>query len=132
MCRLDEADVALSQVMSQMSGPNMPTLADDLIQTPRMTIEDLIESTEVFIHSIRVHSYLLCKHILLSSFDRVYVLQKCVGSVLVRTCELETHLGWYYQACTKCASKVTTAAGSLYCDKCKMPRTAIPRQVQIV
>lgn len=62
----------------------------------------------------------------------IYVFQKCVGSVLVRTCELETHLGWHYQACTKCASRVTAAAGSLYCDKCKMPRNAIPRQVHTV
>jgi len=45
------------------------------------------------------------------------------------TCELETDLGWYYQAYTKCASRVITVGGSLYCDKCKMPMTAVPRQL---
>lgn len=49
--------------MSQMSAPNLPTLADDLIQTPRMTIEDLIESTEVFLHALMVHIDYLFKYI---------------------------------------------------------------------
>ncbi|XP_058784536.1 uncharacterized protein LOC131659346 [Vicia villosa] len=63
-----------------------------------MTIEDLIESTE-----------------------------KCFGSVLVRTCELDTDAGWFYQACSKCASKINIIEGKLYCDRCKMPKTAVPR-----
>jgi len=45
--RLDEVDVPLSQVMSQMTAPNLLTVSEDLLQTKRMTIEDLIESTEV-------------------------------------------------------------------------------------
>lgn len=32
-----------------MTGPIVVPLADDLLATPRTTIEDLIESTEVFI-----------------------------------------------------------------------------------
>jgi len=46
---LSEADVSLSQVVSKMIGPNLPTLSEDLLQTNQMTIEDLIESTEVIV-----------------------------------------------------------------------------------
>ncbi|GAU38859.1 hypothetical protein TSUD_154220 [Trifolium subterraneum] len=52
---------------------------------------------------------------------------KCVGSVLAWACEFDTDAGWFYQACTRCASRITFIAGQLYCEKCKMPRTAIPR-----
>ncbi|GAU42516.1 hypothetical protein TSUD_376440 [Trifolium subterraneum] len=62
--RMNAANVELTQVVSQMSGPVIVTIADDLLQTPRMTIEDLIESSQ---------------------------------------------------------------ASQLYCEKCKMSRTAIPR-----
>jgi hypothetical protein len=44
---MDVANVELTQVVSQMSGPMVLSLADDLLQTPRMTIEDLIDSTKV-------------------------------------------------------------------------------------
>lgn len=49
-CRLSETDVALTQVVSQMSAPNLLTVAEDLMQSRRMTIEDLIESNEVLIN----------------------------------------------------------------------------------
>ncbi|GAU39681.1 hypothetical protein TSUD_320930 [Trifolium subterraneum] len=96
--RMIAANVELTQVVSQMSGPVIMTVADDLLQTPRMTIEDLIESN-----------------------------QKCFGSVLAWAYEFDTDAGWFYQACTRCASRITFIVGQLYCDKCKMPRTAIPR-----
>ncbi|XP_045821940.1 uncharacterized protein LOC123914810 [Trifolium pratense] len=95
---MNVANVELTQVVSQMSGPTLLSIGDDLLQTPRMTIEDLIESTE-----------------------------KCYGSVLAWACEFDMDAGWFYQACTKCASRISFVAGQLYCDKCKMPRTAIPR-----
>lgn len=104
--RLDGTDLQLTPVVSQMTAPVVLSLSDDLLQTQRMTIGELIEAT-----------------------------QKCVGSVLVRTCELETDLGWYYQACSKCASKVITVAGGMYCDRCKKPKNAIPRfkvHVQVI
>jgi hypothetical protein len=44
---MNAANVELTQVLSQVSGPAMLSVADDLMQTRRMTIEDLIESTEV-------------------------------------------------------------------------------------
>ncbi|KAK2352282.1 replication protein A 70 kDa DNA-binding subunit [Trifolium repens] len=44
--RMNVANVELTQVLSQVSGPPMLSIADDLLQTRRMTIEDLIESTE--------------------------------------------------------------------------------------
>ncbi|PNX66778.1 hypothetical protein L195_g055274 [Trifolium pratense] len=40
------ANVELTQVVSQMFVPPVLSVADDLLQTPRMTIEDLIESTQ--------------------------------------------------------------------------------------
>jgi hypothetical protein len=40
----------LTQVVSQLTGPAVISVADDLLQTQRMTIEDLIESTEVVSH----------------------------------------------------------------------------------
>ncbi|PNY15141.1 replication protein A 70 kDa DNA-binding subunit [Trifolium pratense] len=96
--RMNAANVELTQVVSQMSGPPVISVADDLLQTPRMTIEDLIEST-----------------------------QKCCGSVLAWGCEFDMDAGWFYQACTKCSSRISFVSGQLYCDKCKMPRTAVPR-----
>ncbi|GAU39654.1 hypothetical protein TSUD_18370 [Trifolium subterraneum] len=55
---------------------------------------------------------------------------KCVGSVLAWACEFDTDAGWFYQACTRCASRITFIAGQLYCEKCKTPHTAIPRTAQ--
>ncbi|KAK2436210.1 replication protein A 70 kDa DNA-binding subunit B [Trifolium repens] len=92
------ANVELTQVVRQVSGPVVLSVADDLLQTPRMTIEDLIESTE-----------------------------KCVGYVLAVACEIDTDSSWFYQACSRCASRINYIGGQLYCEKCKMPRTAIPR-----
>ncbi|WJX72997.1 hypothetical protein P8452_56824 [Trifolium repens] len=63
-----------------------------------MTIEDLIESSE-----------------------------RCSGSVLVTTCDIEAALGWYYQSCTVCSTKVTITDGIISCDRCGEPRTAVPR-----
>ncbi|GAU45375.1 hypothetical protein TSUD_89950 [Trifolium subterraneum] len=96
--RMNAANVELTQVVSQMTGPPIISLADDMLQTQRMTIEDLIEANE-----------------------------RCYGSVLAWTCEFDTDAGWFYQACTKCASRINFVGGQLYCDKCKMPRTAVPR-----
>ncbi|CAJ2672071.1 unnamed protein product [Trifolium pratense] len=96
--RMNAANVELTQVVIQMSGPPILSVSDDLLQTPRMTIEGLIEST-----------------------------QKCYGSVLAWACEFDMEAGWFYQACTKCASRINFVSGQLYCDKCKMPRTAVPR-----
>ncbi|CAJ2671883.1 unnamed protein product [Trifolium pratense] len=44
--RMNVANVELTQVVSQMTGPSVISVADDFLQTQRMTIEDLIESTE--------------------------------------------------------------------------------------
>ncbi|KAK2423169.1 replication protein A 70 kDa DNA-binding subunit [Trifolium repens] len=96
--RMNIANVELTRVVNQVSGPVVLSVADDLLQTPRMTIEDLIESTEV-----------------------------CVGSVLAVACEIDTDSSWFYQACSRCASRINYIGGQLNCEKCKMPRTAIPR-----
>ncbi|KAK2372228.1 hypothetical protein QL285_073388 [Trifolium repens] len=96
--RMNVSNVELTQCVSQMTGPTIISTADDLLQTPRMTIEDLIEATE-----------------------------KCHGSVLAWTCEFATDAGWFYQACTKCSSRIGFIGGQLYCEKCRLPRTAIPK-----
>ncbi|WJX65469.1 hypothetical protein P8452_50127 [Trifolium repens] len=96
--RMNASNVELTQGVSQMTGPTVISIADDLLQTPRMTIEDLIEATE-----------------------------KCHGSVLAWTCEFATDAGWFYQACTKCSSRISFLGGQLYCEKCRLPRTAIPK-----
>ncbi|KAK2410174.1 replication protein A 70 kDa DNA-binding subunit [Trifolium repens] len=80
--RMNAANVELTQVLSQVSGPPMLSIADDLLQTRRMTIEDLIESTE-----------------------------KCYGTVLAWACEIDNEPGWCYQACTRCASRITFMGG---------------------
>jgi hypothetical protein len=120
---MDVANVELTQVVSQMSGPMVLSVADDLLQTPRMTIEDLIDSTKVGLYfkvvCIIGHSDINICFILL--------FQKCYGAVLAWTCEFDTDAGWFYQACTKCASRIDFMGGQLYCGKCKMPRTAVPK-----
>ncbi|GAU43970.1 hypothetical protein TSUD_283970 [Trifolium subterraneum] len=85
------------EVVSQMTGPPLLSIADEILHTQRMTIEDLIEANE------------------------------CYGSVLAWACEFDTDAGWFYHACSKCASRINFISGQLYCDKCTMPRTAIPR-----
>jgi len=55
---LNETDVALTQVVNQMSAPNLHTVAEDLMQTRRMTIEDLIESNEVTVNfNVSIHTH---------------------------------------------------------------------------
>ncbi|PNX78218.1 replication factor-A carboxy-terminal domain protein [Trifolium pratense] len=63
-----------------MTEPSVISVADDFLQTQRMTIEDLIEYTE----------------------------------------------DGFIKACSRCASRISVVGGQLYCDKCKMPRTAVP------
>ncbi|MCI01814.1 replication protein A1-like protein, partial [Trifolium medium] len=97
--KMEGTERELTQSVSQLTGPTILSLEAELLQTPRMTILDLNESSE-----------------------------RCVGTVLVRTCDIETAFGWYYQSCTTCSSKVTIRNGSIYCDKvCKQPRTSVPR-----
>jgi hypothetical protein len=55
--RMDVANVELTQVVSQMSGPMVLSVADDLLQTPRMTIEDLIDSTKVGFYFIVLYVF---------------------------------------------------------------------------
>lgn len=45
--RMNGANVELTQSVSQMTGPTVIFMSNDLLQTKRMTIEDLIESSEV-------------------------------------------------------------------------------------
>jgi pilus assembly protein TadC len=44
---MNVSNVELTQCVSQMTGPTLISTADDLLQTKRMTIEDLIEATKV-------------------------------------------------------------------------------------
>ncbi|KAK2428601.1 replication protein A 70 kDa DNA-binding subunit [Trifolium repens] len=45
----------------------------------------------------------------------------------IKETEKNGKISWFYQACTKCASRITFMGGQLYCVKCNMPRTAVPR-----
>jgi hypothetical protein len=45
--RIEGSDIQLSQGVSQSTGVVAVPLADDMMQTQRMTIENLIEATEV-------------------------------------------------------------------------------------
>ncbi|KEH29259.1 replication factor-A carboxy-terminal domain protein [Medicago truncatula] len=81
-----------------MSGSLIVPLADDMMNTKNMTIEDLIESTDL-------------------------------GNVIVfaSICGIEPEYGWYYDACTKCAGRITIVAGRMFCPRCKQSRNAVPR-----
>jgi len=45
--RIEGAEVSVTQGVSQTSGTILVSLEDDMMQTKRMTIEDLIESSDV-------------------------------------------------------------------------------------
>ncbi|KAK2422330.1 replication protein A 70 kDa DNA-binding subunit [Trifolium repens] len=45
----------------------------------------------------------------------------------LETCDIEAALGWYYQSCTVCSTKVTIIDDIISCDRCGEPRTAVPR-----
>lgn len=54
MYKMNGTEIEIKQGVSQMSGPTIVLLAYDLLQTQRMTIENLIEFTEV------IFFYYLC------------------------------------------------------------------------
>jgi len=47
LCRMGNASLSLTKEVSQMSGHSSVPLTDDLLNTKRMMIEDLIEANEV-------------------------------------------------------------------------------------
>jgi hypothetical protein len=47
MIRIDGADVEVTQGVSQVTGTVIVPLAEDMLQSRMMTIEDLIESSDV-------------------------------------------------------------------------------------
>ncbi|XP_045817056.1 uncharacterized protein LOC123910068 isoform X1 [Trifolium pratense] len=96
--RMNSGEVELTQGVSKITGHVVVPLADDLMQTQRMTIEELVESPN-----------------------------PCSGSVLATVCEIETGSTWYYQACTECAASISLLNGQLYCGKCGQNRTAVSR-----
>jgi hypothetical protein len=48
--RMNGSEVQMTQGVSQMTSHSAVKLADELLNTKLMTIEDLIESNEVFIY----------------------------------------------------------------------------------
>lgn len=44
---MNGTNVELTQIVSNMTGPTILSLSDDILQTHRMTITDLIESIEI-------------------------------------------------------------------------------------
>lgn len=45
--KMTDTDVELTQAVSQVTGSIVVPLADDMLKSKKMTIEDLIESTDV-------------------------------------------------------------------------------------
>ena len=85
---MNETDVALTQVVSQMSAPNLHTVAEDLMQTRRMTMEDLIESNEVMVNfnmSIYTHTQI---YIYIYIYIYVCITHLCYVIVHFRLMEL--------------------------------------------
>lgn len=95
---IDGADVQVTQGVSQPTSSNVVSLADDLLQSRVMTIEDLIEASD---QGCRV-----------------------VHATIIG---IESEYSWYYQACTKCAGRVKSVAGRLFYPKCNTGRNAVPR-----
>ncbi|XP_039685634.1 replication protein A 70 kDa DNA-binding subunit-like isoform X2 [Medicago truncatula] len=98
IARMKKTSLQLTQSVSQISINSSASLSDDLLNTKRMTIESMIESTQV-----------------------------CQGSVLATICEIETEVDWYFRSCTQCATLVTVDNGMLRCRKCKTCKSAVPR-----
>jgi hypothetical protein len=115
--------VQVSQGISQNATSTVVSLVDDMLNTKRMTIEDLIEATEVCCVTL----YGLKLDLLNAPFYLFLLFQQCQGIVLATICGIESEYSWYYQACTKCAGRVRTIASRLYCGKCNTGRNAVPR-----
>lgn len=54
-CRLLRGQPRLTQPVTQIVGANSMSLSDDLIQTKRMTIAELLQATQVKVVTIRNH-----------------------------------------------------------------------------
>jgi len=46
-CRINGADVQVTQGISQSTSSNIMSLVDDMLQSQRMTIEDLMDASDV-------------------------------------------------------------------------------------
>lgn len=90
----------VSQGVSQVSGLQIVPMSDDMLQLHMMMIEDIIESTD-----------------------------SCVAVVVATICDIEAEHWWYYEACTKCAGRVTIVAGRMFCGRCNQSRNAVQRCV---
>ncbi|KEH33752.1 DUF223 domain protein [Medicago truncatula] len=97
LSKIDGADVEVTQGVSQITGSMIVPLAEDMLQSRMMTIEDLIES-----------SY------------------QCVVIVLASIIDIEAEYSWYYDACTKCAGRIKIIAGRMFCPRCNQSRNAVP------
>lgn len=63
---IDGVDVQVTQGVSQQTSYNVLSLADDLLQSQMMTIEDLIETSDVMFSYYFVYAVVslnLCEHI---------------------------------------------------------------------
>ncbi|XP_024633955.1 uncharacterized protein [Medicago truncatula] len=100
MTKLEGVDVEVSQGVSQVSGLQIVPMSDDMLQLHMMMIEDIIESTD-----------------------------SCVAVVVATICDIEAEHWWYYEACTKCAGRVTIVAGRMFCGRCNQSRNAVQRCV---
>jgi hypothetical protein len=128
---MKNASIQLTRSVSQISTNSSASLSDDLLNTNRMTIESMIESTEVaiclmkFLDVFLDSSLLFLFNIFMQKATKY--LQICQGSVIATICEIETGVDWYFRSCTQCASLATVDNGVLRCRKCKTCKGAVPR-----
>lgn len=93
---MKNASIQLTRSVSQISTNSSASLSDDLLNTNRMTIESMIESTEVaiclmkFLDVFLDSSLLFLFNIFMQKATKY--LQICQGSVLATICEIESGL----------------------------------------
>ncbi|KAJ1394138.1 hypothetical protein SESBI_34441 [Sesbania bispinosa] len=85
--RLEASEVSITLVLSQPSTDTFLFESDDLMQTKRMTIAEIVESFEMF------HAFVMAKVI-----------------------EIDIARGWFYESCTHCSKKVQDIGVKWFCE----------------
>ncbi|KAL7132608.1 hypothetical protein ABFS83_12G086200 [Erythranthe nasuta] len=104
--KLAMRDELFTQSVSHISSQRSIFISVDLLQTNRMTIADVVESTTV-----------------------------ANGALLAKVIEIESEDKWWYESCVTCFKKVETSGTTFYCLNCDTMVMAVPRfrvQVKVI
>ncbi|XP_012845764.1 PREDICTED: replication factor A 51 kDa subunit-like [Erythranthe guttata] len=104
--KLAMRDASFTQSVSHISSQRSITISADLLQTNRMTIADVVESTTV-----------------------------ANGALLAKVVEIESQDKWWYESCVTCFKKVETSGTTFYCPNCRTTVMVVPRfrvQVKVI